>query len=361
MPGAEPPTPAPEPVFEKTEDQRSPEPDTVQVQGYDTQDVPHIFHDNPQASVEPDLEAGLIPPVGSFEVEEAQRPQSQEAVEAELAPQPDAARTPRVELKPEEGLAPLDIGAVAPPSHAVEGSDATAVAVSPRIGSPATKFAPGTYVLLNARSGTAMDLSGADGKTVIGYSMHGGPNQQWEFIPTGHGYIIRCVRRSKEGHALYLTTAGGLRDGEEIVASTFPVTWNVEQTEDGIRISWPNSEYVFDLADWGNSAPGTKIQLATRKSSEACQHWHYTRCAPASDPEPQTDGSKEVGREAVSARAVSPPATTETVTVTEERDFVTTTRTTTTTVITTVTEVTRTPKSMFRQIALPQRRSIAYR
>ena len=90
-------------------------------------------------------------------------------------------------------------------------------------------------MLLNARSGTAMDLSGADGKTVIGYTMHGGPNQQWEFIPTGHGYIIRCVRRSVEGHSLYLTTDGSVKHGAAIVASPYPVAWNVEQTDDGIR------------------------------------------------------------------------------------------------------------------------------
>ncbi|KAI0710799.1 hypothetical protein C8Q76DRAFT_738754 [Earliella scabrosa] len=203
-----------------------------------------------------------------------------------------------------------------------------------------------------------MDLSGADHKTVIGYPMHGGPNQQWEFIPTGHGYIIRCVRRSPEGHSLYLSTEGGVKHGAAIVASTYPVTWNVEQTEDGMKIMWPNSEYALDLSDWGNHAPGTKIQLATHRSKEACQHWHYTRCAPAADPKEEKETNS---LEAQSARAVSPPATTETITIAEERDFVVTTRTTTTTVITTVTEVTRTPKSMLRQGPQPQRRSIAYR
>ena len=141
---------------------------------------------------------------------------------------------------------------------------------------------------------------------------------------------------------------------------------------------WPNSEYALDLSDWGNHAPGTKvrspllpssnahtnrfppvqIQLATHRSKEACQHWHYTRCAPAADPKEEKETNS---LEAQSARAVSPPATTETITIAEERDFVVTTRTTTTTVITTVTEVTRTPKSMLRQGPQPQRRSIAYR
>ncbi|KAI0755612.1 ricin B lectin domain-containing protein [Fomes fomentarius] len=372
MPGAEPPTPtpAPDPFVEKTEDQRSPEPGTVQVQGYDTEDVPHVLHESPKATVEPDLEAGVVPPVGLFEVEEPQQPQPQIQPQQEAENQnqtgtvteggaaADALRTPRAELKTEESLAPLDLGVL--PAHHAEGSDATAVnvdvAVSPRTSSP-NVWTPGTYVLLNARSGTALDLSGADHRTVIGWPMHGGPNQQWEFIPTGHGYIVRCIRRSKEGHSLYLSTEGGVKDGARIIASTYPVAWNIEPTDDGVRISWPNSEYVFDLADRGNAAPGTKIQLATSQSKEACQQWHYTRCAPAAD-------EKELSVEAHSARAVSPPATTDTITISEERDFVVTTRTTTTTVITTVTEVTRTPKSLLRQGAAqsqPQRRSIAYR
>lgn len=252
MPGAEPPTPtpAPDPFVEKTEDQRSPEPGTVQVQGYDTQDVPHVLHESPKAAVEPDLEAGVVPPVGSFEVEEPQQqqPQIQSQQEAENQNQTatvteggaaaDALRTPRAELKTEESLTPLDLGVL--PAHHAEGSDATAVdvnvdvAVSPRTSSP-NVWTPGTYVLLNARSGTALDLSGADHRSVIGWPMHGGPNQQWEFIPTGHGYIVRCIRRSKEGHSLYLSTEGGVKDGARIIASTYPVAWNIEPTEDGIR------------------------------------------------------------------------------------------------------------------------------
>ena len=61
---------------------------------------------------------------------------------------------------------------------------------------------------------------------------------QWEFIPSGRGYIIRCVRRSKDGQPLYLTTETGLHENAAIVASPYPVTWEVEQTDEGIR-------YVF--------------------------------------------------------------------------------------------------------------------
>ena len=96
-------------------------------------------------------------------------------------------------------------------------------------------------------------------------------------------------------------------------------------------------------------------------SGELCQLWHYTRCAPAERDE------KGLEMEAQSARAISHPTTSETVTVSESHDYVTTTRTTTTTVITTVTEVTRSPKALLRQPVhahaqqlQPQRRSIGY-
>ena len=91
-------------------------------------------------------------------------------------------------------------------------------------------------MLLNALTGAALDLSGADNRTVIGYAVHGGPNQQWEFVPSGRGYAVRCVRRAADGHALYLAPReGAVRERVAVVASAYPVTWSVEQTEHGIK------------------------------------------------------------------------------------------------------------------------------
>ncbi|THU76121.1 hypothetical protein K435DRAFT_705575, partial [Dendrothele bispora CBS 962.96] len=66
------------------------------------------------------------------------------------------------------------------------------------------------YVLVNLQSGTAMDLSGADWRSVIGWPPHldlssrsttgpslsdnlvePEPNQQWEFEPIGAGWGLR--------------------------------------------------------------------------------------------------------------------------------------------------------------------------
>ncbi|OJT10621.1 hypothetical protein TRAPUB_12869 [Trametes pubescens] len=380
MPGAEPPTPVPAipALSPPLEPWRSPSSeDEVRVRGYDVQDIPHI--QNPTPGEESDLGTGLVPlgGPGSFAEEEPtleskhtgnDAPEQILSVYQDAEPQvePDAVTTPRAAVKSEEALAPVEEVEqehAAPPGlehhtahHESEASDTTAVSARSGAATPAGGvWTPGTYVLLNARSGTAVDMSGADNKTLIGYPMHGGPNQQWEFIPSGHGYVIRCVRRSKEGHPLYLTTEAGLRENAAIVASPYPVSWNVEHTDEGIRISWPNTDFVFDLAEWGSNTPGTRIQLVRLKPGEPCQLWHYTRCAPADEHD------KEV--EVRSARAVSPPATTETVSVTEERDHITTTRTTTTTTISTVTEVTRMPRWMLLHARpqSPNRRSIGYR
>jgi len=35
-----------------------------------------------------------------------------------------------------------------------------------------------TYVLINGKSGTALDLSGSDNKSIVGWTKHGGTNQQ---------------------------------------------------------------------------------------------------------------------------------------------------------------------------------------
>ncbi|KAI9068936.1 carbohydrate-binding module family 13 protein [Trametes sanguinea] len=375
MPGAEPPTPVPEPSIDN-ERPRSPSPNPERQE--ETGQPPKTSHHvedavHPQKEEDigdgPDLEAGPIPPITSFETEEEAPSESgdiQQAQESEDRAETDVTKTPRAAVKSEEALAPAtheEDRSTTPPhhehhavDHAPEPSDATAVSTDSGAGTPpGGVWTPGTYVLLNARSGTAVDMSGADNKTLIGYPMHGGPNQQWEFIPSGHGYVIRCVRRSKEGHPLYLTTDGGVHEHAAVVASPYPVSWNVEQTEDGIRISWPNTDLVFDLADWGSKTPGTKIQLMHLKPGEPCQLWHYTRCAPAAE----HDSELEVR----SARAVSPPATTETVSVTEERDYITTTRTTTTTTITTTTEITKMPRWMLQHARpkSPNRRSIGYR
>jgi len=135
---------------------------------------------------------------------------------------------------------------------------------------------PGVYQIVNKVSGTVIDVAGHDNRSVIGYPAHNGPNQQWEFKPLGRGYSIRDMANGN-----YLTIEDGLRDGVHIVTSPYPVSWALEAAnlEQGMwRIGWPNTPYIFDLADCGSSKPCTPVQLWTRGPLKDWRIWRLVRC-----------------------------------------------------------------------------------
>ncbi|KII84904.1 carbohydrate-binding module family 13 protein [Plicaturopsis crispa FD-325 SS-3] len=136
-------------------------------------------------------------------------------------------------------------------------------------------FEPGVYRIVNFRSGTALDLSAGDKKTIMGFPSHGGENQQWEFQTLGAGFSIRNV-----AYGLYISGAEGIREGIALVASPFPVSWVVE-VDEGDRgtamICWPESRLVFDLHE-GRAEPGTKIHLYQRHEFYPIQMWRILKC-----------------------------------------------------------------------------------
>lgn len=178
---------------------------------------------------------------------------------------------------------------------------------------------PGPYMVFNAKSGTVLDLSGADRQSVIGYPAHWRNNQQWEFIPSGNGYAIRSTWPSdKYDCGLYLTVRA-VQDEEPIIATPFPMSWDVRTVDEGsIQIYWPNTGFVFDLAGRGSAAPSTKVQLKEVKPREPCQIWRLVR---------------QEGKSNYSQNQ-SKPSITETVTETKDDHRITTVRTTTTTITT---------------------------
>ncbi|RDB22015.1 hypothetical protein Hypma_010814 [Hypsizygus marmoreus] len=138
------------------------------------------------------------------------------------------------------------------------------------------KLQPGVYQVFNFVSGTALDLDGINLKSIIGFPPHDGPNQKWEFSPLGKGYSIRNLHGGT-----YLTVEDGIRDGVPIVASPYPASWALEADdfEQRIwRIAWPNTTFLFDLADHGSQKPSTPIQLWTRYPFESCRLWRFVRC-----------------------------------------------------------------------------------
>lgn len=120
-----------------------------------------------------------------------------------------------------------------------------------------SSFLPhGTYVLMNARGGTALDLASLE--RLEGYPVHYRANQQvrmsstahyatrgiragshhsqWKFVSTGLGWAIESCCKSKKGEALYLSIAGGrLAEQTHVKVSTVPTSWDVALIGDVLR------------------------------------------------------------------------------------------------------------------------------
>ncbi|PSR74887.1 hypothetical protein PHLCEN_2v9477 [Hermanssonia centrifuga] len=133
---------------------------------------------------------------------------------------------------------------------------------------------PGVYTLVNAQSGTVIDLSVVDHKTVVGFPRHNGDNQQWRFALLGPGYTIQSNSSGE-----YLTLKEGITHGAALSMSTFPVAWKVDAYEEAagelfVQIFWPSENpYVLELAG-GDAALFSKIQLASYwQHNERCQLW----------------------------------------------------------------------------------------
>jgi len=112
-----------------------------------------------------------------------------------------------------------------------------------------------------------VDSNAGDKSSVIAFSYHGQANQQWEFSPLGKGWSIKNMATG-----LFLTVEKGIGTGVPLVASDFPVAWDiqVDNPDTGlVRILWPNSEAVWDMQDGRN---GTPIQLSNKYPQDIQDH-----------------------------------------------------------------------------------------
>ncbi|KAG1810908.1 ricin B-like lectin [Suillus subaureus] len=118
-----------------------------------------------------------------------------------------------------------------------------------------------TYSLKNSYGSTAVDLSGGDNYSIIGYHPHDGSNQAWIFQQDGdqNGWFIKSLRSGK-----YLGVEGCPNDGSAVVVVSNPFKWDVKDSDlenaKGIRILVHGTNFSLDL-DYGNSANHTKVQI----------------------------------------------------------------------------------------------------
>ncbi|KAG1890785.1 ricin B lectin domain-containing protein [Suillus subluteus] len=119
-----------------------------------------------------------------------------------------------------------------------------------------------TYNLKNCKGGTAVDLSGNNNYSIIGFHFHNGSNQVWIFQQDGdqNGWFIKSSRSGK-----YLGIEGSPNNGTAVVVVSNPFQWDVkdsdvESAKDITRIFVHGTNFSLDLS-YGNLANHTKIQL----------------------------------------------------------------------------------------------------
>ncbi|KIJ35590.1 carbohydrate-binding module family 13 protein [Sphaerobolus stellatus SS14] len=120
---------------------------------------------------------------------------------------------------------------------------------------------PGTYNIINAKSGTALDLNDSEIDPIAGHPSHGGESQKWclEQIFASQ-WTIRNVQSGG-----YLRVEGN-EDGTSVTLSDVPFGWDIkpEQADPNeVRIYIPDTSTPInvDLADFGSTTSGTPVVI----------------------------------------------------------------------------------------------------
>ncbi|KAE9404205.1 putative mannanase [Gymnopus androsaceus JB14] len=118
-----------------------------------------------------------------------------------------------------------------------------------------------TFNIHNVKSGTVMDLSGVDNKSIIGYPLDsvGGENQKWTTLWTGEAWNFQNALTGA-----YLGIAGTAQDGQNLTVSTTPTGWDIWHdtvNETNYRVFIPNTSQNWDLYADGDATPGDPITL----------------------------------------------------------------------------------------------------
>ncbi|KAG5638065.1 hypothetical protein H0H81_002033 [Sphagnurus paluster] len=131
-----------------------------------------------------------------------------------------------------------------------------------------------TYIVVNGKSGTVLDLTGTHGHPVVGWSDNGGDNQKWHLEHNNNQWTFRNV-----GTGRYLGLAGGdLRDDLPVQGVEHAVPWDIwpdEQDGSVFRIFVPGTPFNVDLTDFGNPENGTCVAIWGKWADGRNQTWRF--------------------------------------------------------------------------------------
>ncbi|KAG6834778.1 hypothetical protein H0H93_007433, partial [Arthromyces matolae] len=129
------------------------------------------------------------------------------------------------------------------------------------------------YVLINAKSGTALDLSGTDNVSVLGWEAHRGENQQWELHQEDNQWVFRNVHNGK-----FLGIERRAHDNVPVRGVDAPVKWNIfpdDRDQSVYRIFVPDTPFNIDLSDFGNPDNGTLVTIWGKSENNQNQTWRF--------------------------------------------------------------------------------------
>ncbi|CAE6482454.1 unnamed protein product, partial [Rhizoctonia solani] len=104
-----------------------------------------------------------------------------------------------------------------------------------------TTLEPGTYHILNAREGTAIQVSEHDPTHVVTWKQHDGESQQWFLQRSGHGYQLQ-----NRYYDAYLAVSNTDNSGL-VYASRYPTTWVFLKFDGNYIIQLADKNRVVDL------------------------------------------------------------------------------------------------------------------
>jgi len=128
------------------------------------------------------------------------------------------------------------------------------------------------YTITNVKGGTAVDLSGSDQVSIIGYQSHGGPNQQWILESINGRWALK-----NRGYNKYLGVGrAGLVSMTPLNGVANPIQWDIRPEGAGgiFRLFTPGSALVMDLA--GGAPDNMTPVLLYQPHSGTNQNWKFT-------------------------------------------------------------------------------------
>ncbi|QRW12492.1 ricin-type beta-trefoil lectin domain protein [Ceratobasidium sp. AG-Ba] len=133
---------------------------------------------------------------------------------------------------------------------------------------------PGTFKIINAKSGTALTASEGHGGDVFCWEKHGGRSQLWFLQSSGAGWKIKNCANGQ-----YLT-ASNTDNVATVYCGKYPISWELAQgptDHDLYIIKFAGCDRIFDLSDWGSARNGTKVYLCMQLEWMAHRRWKFER------------------------------------------------------------------------------------